>query len=96
MICSSSSEDDEDDETIPDAPYPQGKGGGQGGGGGNLKVPNGSAPRYDKTETSLLYCSLLHYINLYKIVLIFRCNKSKYKRRERIEKSSFHITRKYP
>jgi len=54
MICSSSSEDDDDDETIPDAPYPQGKGGGQGGKGGQLQVPNGSAPRYNKTEANLI------------------------------------------
>ena len=47
MICSSSSEDDEDDETIPDAPV-------RTTGGGQLKVPNGSAPRYDTSETNLI------------------------------------------
>jgi hypothetical protein len=52
MICSSSSEDDEDDETIPDAPV-------RTTGGGQLKVPNGSAPRYDRSETNLIQLLLL-------------------------------------
>lgn len=57
MICSSSSEDDDEDETIPDAPYPQGKGGGQGGGQpGGLTVPNGSAQkRYDQNSLTNIY-----------------------------------------